>query len=177
MDNQKIIGLKKIFKKFDSLKLAYLFGSQATKKQSELSDYDFAFYIDEKKVEAFQTSLAIAAQISLYLMTDNIDTVVINHIDSPELKYSIIKEGNLIYEVEPYKVIIEPKIMSEYFDFRFLLRKYSLTGHSMTSLAAIENGISNVKKYLNILQVYHKYSYEEVINETCNIFGMLCNVK
>lgn len=128
MDNQKIKGLKKIFKQFDSLKLVYLFGSQATKKQGELSDHDFAFYIEEKKVEAFQISLAIAAQISLYLETDNIDTVIINHIDSPELKYSIIKEGKLIYEIEPYKVIIEPKIMNEYFDFRFLLRKYSLTG-------------------------------------------------
>ena len=128
MDNQKIKGLKKIFKQFDSLKLVYLFGSQATKKQGELSDYDFAFYIEGKKVEAFQISLAIAAQISLYLMTDNIDTVIINHIDSPELKYSIIKEGKLIYEIEPFKVIIEPKIMNEYFDFRFLLRKYSLTG-------------------------------------------------
>jgi len=128
MDNQKIKGLIKIFKQFDSLKLVYLFGSQANKKHGELSDHDFAFYIEEKKVEAFQISLAIAAQISLYLMTDNIDTVIINHIDSPELKYSIIKEGKLIYEIEPYKVIIEPKIMNEYFDFRFLLRKYSLTG-------------------------------------------------
>ena len=128
MDNHKIKTLKKIFKQFDSLKLVYLFGSQATKKQGELSDHDFAFYIEGKKVEAFQISLAIAAQISLFLMTDNIDTVIINHIDSPELKYSIIKEGKLIYEIEPYKVIIEPKIMNEYFDFRFLLRKYSLTG-------------------------------------------------
>ena len=63
MDNQKIKGLKKIFKQFDSLKLVYLFGSQATKKQGELSDHDFAFYIEEKKVEAFQISLAIAAPI------------------------------------------------------------------------------------------------------------------
>ena len=55
-------------------------------------------------------------------MTDNIDTVIINHIDSPELKYSIIKEGKLIYEIEPYKVIIEPKIMNEYFDLVFYLK-------------------------------------------------------
>ena len=127
MDNQKIQALKKIFKQFDSLKLVYLFGSQAAKKHGELSDHDFAFFIDGKKIEAFQTSLAIAGQISLYLKTDNIDTVIINHIDIPELRYSIIKEGKLIYEIEPYKVIIEPKIMNEYFDFRFLLRKYSLT--------------------------------------------------
>lgn len=132
MDDKKTKGLIKIFKQFDSLKLVYLFGSKAAtqpeNKCTGLSDYDFAFYINKKKVEAFQISLEIAAQISLFLMTDNIDTVIINHINSSELKYSIIKEGKLIYEIEPYKVIIEPKIINEFFDFRDSLRKYSLTG-------------------------------------------------
>ena len=35
----------------------------------------------------------------------------------------------------------------------------------MTSLAVIENGISNVKKYLNILHGYYKYTYEEIVND------------
>ncbi|MCL5073291.1 MAG: nucleotidyltransferase domain-containing protein [Actinobacteria bacterium] len=132
MDDKKITGLIKIFKQFDSLKLVYLFGSKAATQLENnytgLSDYDFAFYIDKKKVEAFQISLEIAAQISLYLKTENIDTIVINHLDLPELKYSIISDGRIIYEVEPYRVIIEPKIINEFFDFRDSLRKYSLTG-------------------------------------------------
>ena len=47
--------------------------------------------------------------------------------ESPELKFNVIKEGKLIYEVEPYKVIIEPKILNEYFDFHSLLLRYGLT--------------------------------------------------
>jgi uncharacterized protein YutE (UPF0331/DUF86 family) len=35
----------------------------------------------------------------------------------------------------------------------------------MTSLAVIEKGISKIKKYLNILQGYHKYTYEQIIND------------
>ena len=35
----------------------------------------------------------------------------------------------------------------------------------MTSLALIEKGISKIKKYLNILQDYHKYTYEQIIND------------
>ena len=55
------------------------------------------------------------------------DSVILNYTDAPELKYSIIKSGKVIYEIEPYKLLIEPKILNEYFDFRFLLRKYQLT--------------------------------------------------
>jgi len=43
------------------------------------------------------------------------------------MKYSIIKSGSIIYEVEPYRMLIEPRILNEYFDFRFLLRKHGLT--------------------------------------------------
>ncbi|MCL5073292.1 MAG: DUF86 domain-containing protein [Actinobacteria bacterium] len=35
----------------------------------------------------------------------------------------------------------------------------------MTGLAVIEKGISKIKKYLNILQGYHKHTYEQIIND------------
>ena len=35
----------------------------------------------------------------------------------------------------------------------------------MTSLAVIENGISHVKKYLNILYGFYKYTYEGIVND------------
>lgn len=69
----------------------------------------------------------IAGKISRVLKTDKIDTVVLNHTDAPEIKYSIVKNGRIIYEVEPFRVLIEPGILNEYFDFRFLLRKHGLT--------------------------------------------------
>ncbi|MDD5621983.1 MAG: nucleotidyltransferase domain-containing protein [Actinomycetota bacterium] len=127
MDENKLRKLNKIFKQYKSLKLVYLFGSRVTGKTGPLSDYDFAFYIDEEKKKANYTALEIEGKISTLLATERVDSVIINYIDAPELKYSIIKDGKIIYEIEPYKLFIEPKILNEYFDFRFLLRKYQLT--------------------------------------------------
>jgi hypothetical protein len=56
-----------------------------------------------------------------------IDIVILNLARSPELKYQIINGGRLIYEKEPFKVLIEPRILNEYFDFQKMLLKYNLT--------------------------------------------------
>ena len=125
LDKEKI---KDIFSRYSQVKLGYLFGSQATGKTGPLSDYDFAIYIDEKDAQkGFQLRLQIANALSAYLNTDNVDVLVINDIKSPEIKYAIIKEGILLYEQEPYKVLLVPRILNEYFDFMHGLRKYGLT--------------------------------------------------
>ncbi len=128
MEKETLKKLRKIFRQYPDLKLVYLFGSQASGKTGPLSDYDFAFYIDEDKKEAYYTSISLAGKITEILSTDNIDTVILNHTDAPELKYLIIKQGRVIYEVEPYKLLIEPRILNEYFDFRYSLMKNRLTG-------------------------------------------------
>lgn len=120
--------LKKLFKSYPEIKLVYFFGSRATKKASKLSDYDFAVYFacdDREKI--FDIRLDLIAELSKLLKTDNVDVLVLNETESPEMKYFIIKEGKLIYEVEPYKVLVEPKILNEYFDFDFMLKKHGLT--------------------------------------------------
>lgn len=110
------------------LKLVYLFGSRANGKTGPLSDYDFAVYLDEKDAKKrFDTRLKLIAEISEIFKTDKVDICVLNDIESPELKYNIIKEGKVIFEKEPYKILVEPRIMSEYFDFHTLLLKYNLT--------------------------------------------------
>ena len=127
MTEEQLKKLNKIFKGCPELKIVYLFGSRISGKTGPLSDYDFALYIDQNRVEAYHASVDIAGKISKVLKTDKIDTVVINHTDAPEMKYSIIKNGKIIYEIEPFRVLIEPRILNEYFDFRFLLRKHGLT--------------------------------------------------
>ncbi len=127
MDRKNIKKLNKIFKKYKNLKLVYLFGSQASGKADPFSDYDFAFFIEGKRTNATYTAFDIEAEISKALNTNQIDHVIINHIDAPELKYSILKDGIIIYEVGQYSPLIEPKILNEYFDFMFLLRKHNLT--------------------------------------------------
>jgi len=128
MEKKNLEKILAIFKLHPKIKLVYFFGSRVSGKTGPLSDYDFAVYLDEKdKKKISKIRLELLDKISRVLKTDNIDVVVLNTVESPELKYNIIKEGKLILEKEPFKVIIEPKILTEYFDFRILLLKYNLT--------------------------------------------------
>lgn len=128
MDKRQLKSLESIFTAYPEVVLAYLFGSRASGKSGPLSDYDFAVYLEEKdKKRMFDIKLALMDKIGRILKTDKVDIVVLNLTESPELKYNIIARGRLIYEKEPYRVIVEPKILNEYFDFRALLLRYNLT--------------------------------------------------
>ncbi len=119
---------KKIFTKHPQVKLAYLFGSRANGTAGPMSDYDFAVYLDEKdSAKRFDIRLNLMSQLSLLLKINDVDVVIINDTESPDLKYDIIKEGKLILEKAPYKLLVEPKILNEYFDFNFSLFKNKLT--------------------------------------------------
>ena len=120
--------IKKIFASFDEVKLAYLFGSRSRGDFGPMSDYDFAVYLDTKdKKRIFAVKAALMDEISRSLHSDKIDLVVLNTAEKSELKYQIVTEGKLIFEREPFKLYVEPRIMNEYFDFLYLLRRYGLT--------------------------------------------------
>ena len=124
-------NLEEIFKLYPEIKLVYFFGSKANEKSGPLSDYDFALYVEENdKKKIFDLKLRLIPEISRQLGTDKIDVVMLNLAGSPEIKYNIIKEGKLIYNKEPYKVLVEPKILNEYFDFRSFLLRHNLTQSS-----------------------------------------------
>jgi len=124
----QIDNLKSFFQSNSQIKLVYLFGSQANKTSGPLSDYDFAFYIDEKdKKKLFNLKLDLIGKLSKFFKSDKVDVVILNMVESPELKYNIIKEGKLIFEREPYRLLIEPQILNNYFDFHNLLLRYNLT--------------------------------------------------
>lgn len=117
-----------IFRDYPEIKLVYFFGSKARGDGGHLSDYDFAVYADEKRIDkVFDIKFSLQDKISRALSTDKVDIVMLNTAQSPEFKFNVIKEGLLIYEVAPYKIIVEPMILNEYFDFHFLLTKYGLT--------------------------------------------------
>lgn len=120
--------LNSIFKSYSELKLTYFFGSRAVGSESPLSDYDFAVYLNTNdKTRMYEIKFELFDRISRLLKTNKIDIVILNLTEAPELKYLIIKEGRLIYEKEPFKVIVEPKILNEYFDFQSGLLRYNLT--------------------------------------------------
>lgn len=125
---EKLKELNSIFKSYPEIKLTYLFGSRVVSKESTLSDYDFAIYLDTKdKERIYEIKFELFERISLLLKTDKIDIVILNTVEAPELKYLIISKGKLIFQRAPFKVIIEPKILNEYFDFQKLLQRYGLT--------------------------------------------------
>jgi len=127
-DYTQLENLHDIFELYPEIKLVYLFGSRARKKDGPLSDYDFAVYLDENNTQRrFEIRLDLMAKVSMRLKTDDVDVCIMNDLDAPELNYNIVREGKLIYEKEPFKVLVEPKIFNEYFDFIYLLRKYNLT--------------------------------------------------
>lgn len=118
MEKKILKQLQKIFKAAPKIKLVYFFGSRARGDAGPTSDYDFAVYLDEKnEKKLFEVKIYLMNKIGKMLKTDKVDVVILNSAESSELKYNIIKEGNLIYEKKPFKVLIEPKIMNEYFDF------------------------------------------------------------
>lgn len=117
-----------VFQKHPEIKLVYLFGSRVKAKCGPLSDYDFALYLEEKdKKKIFEIKLQLLSEIGQILGSDKIDLVILNTVEAPELKYNIIKEGKLIFEREPYKILVEPRILNEYFDFHLLLVRNKLT--------------------------------------------------
>jgi predicted nucleotidyltransferase len=129
MNTREIINkIMPVLQSHREIKLAYLFGSQVTGNTGGTSDYDFAFYLDEQDTKKlYDLKFILMDEISRTLETDKIDIVILNLTDSPELKYTIIKEGVLIFSEEPFQLLIEPKILNAYFDFHDLLARYHLT--------------------------------------------------
>ena len=121
-------GLKQVFEACKEVKLAYLFGSRAQGTAGPLSDHDFAVYLDERDPKrAVEIRLELLDELQRRLKTDKVEVVALNLAESPELKYNIIVTGTLLYEEEPYKVLVEPRILNEYFDFHEMLKRHDLT--------------------------------------------------
>lgn len=128
MENLNLKKINKIFEAYPEIKLGYFFGSKANNNSGPLSDYDFAVYLHgARKQKMTDIKLELIDKLSRALKSDKIDVVVLNTTESPEIKYNIIKGGKLVYEKKPFKVLVEPRILNEYFDFRLSLSKYNLT--------------------------------------------------
>jgi predicted nucleotidyltransferase len=128
MDDSIREKLSGIILRYPQIKLVYLFGSQARGEVGPLSDYDFAIYFDEKdRKKMFDTKLELMGQLNRVLGTDKVDIAILNLSEMPEFRFNVIMKGRLIYEEEPFRVIVEPKILNEYFDFKSILTRYGLT--------------------------------------------------
>ena len=79
----------------EGLKLALLFGSLVLGKVHKQSDIDLAFLFD-RPVDI----LSLTNRIISLLHADNIDVVDLRRV-SPLLKFSVVKNGRLLYEKQP----------------------------------------------------------------------------
>lgn len=118
----------KLFEKYPEVKLVYLFGSQADGKAGPISDHDFAVYFDEKTPSLKRSDIKIKLITDLMgeIKTNNIDVVSLNDNLEPLLKYHIIRYGKLIFEKKPYKLILEPDVYSEFFDYQIFSKLNNL---------------------------------------------------
>ncbi len=131
MDETALKFLKKaecVFESYPEIKLVYLFGSTAREDRGEMSDYDFAVFVDNRNSrEVTRLKFRLMDELSRLLGEDKIDLVMLDMTESPELKYEILLEGRLIFEREPYRLIFEPRVLNEYFDFRSIMERHGLT--------------------------------------------------
>lgn len=121
-------ALLPLFEAEQSVAFVYLFGSRATGEAGPMSDYDFAIFLDEHDVvKRHDILFRLTAAISKALKSDAIDMHCLNDLYIPELKFRIIHDGILLFERGASRLMIEPRILNEYFDFSYLLQKYHLT--------------------------------------------------
>lgn len=110
------------------VKLAYFFGSRARGDFGLASDYDFAFYTDERdSKKLFTIECLIGNILAQELKHDQFDIVMLDRLDSPELAYQILQEGKLFLDREPYRIIFEPQVINKYEDYMIMLRRNHLT--------------------------------------------------
>ncbi len=80
------------------VRLAYIFGSQATRRTHPNSDVDVAVLLDESLTpdERFAERLRLLGDLSRICGTDNVDLVMLNEA-SPLLAYETLRHGVLLY--------------------------------------------------------------------------------
>jgi predicted nucleotidyltransferase len=106
---------------FPEIALAYLFGSRVEGNLGPQSDYDFAILVD-REAGGPKVRSELSSALSRELQTSRVDVVLLR--EAPiELAFSVISEGEIIYERDVQtRVDFEARIMGLYFDYLPFLR-------------------------------------------------------
>lgn len=118
--------LKNYFSKRPEILLAYLFGSEATKRTHKLSDFDIAIYSDPNQMrvlntkEPFGYQAAILSELIGLLKRNDIDLVILNRA-TPLLAYEVVRSGeNIFCRSKNFRTEYEIKIFQKYVDTKKL---------------------------------------------------------
>lgn len=115
-----------IFKQYP-VRFAYLFGSQAKKETTPLSDVDIAVFLDEDLTDKqqFDVRLELIGKLSKIYQVKKIDVVVLNNC-SLLLSFNVVVAGELLYCIdEKRRIEFESKIMSLYFDQQYYYQRHA----------------------------------------------------
>lgn len=118
MDNQIIEKIKTFLAADRRVKFAYLFGSAAKGMAGPLSDLDIAVYLDGR-IDRFDYRLKLMESLARAIKTERFDLVVLNDA-TPLLCHEVIKDGIVLKEDRPRRVMFEVYAMREYLDTAYL---------------------------------------------------------
>jgi|SRR3989304_5256843 len=106
---------------------AYLFGSRATNKAGNVSDWDIAVYIEENRLESNPVwqKIKIEDDISFVLNTDRVQVTILNNLDVPLLSFNIINEGVVLKDsYRELREIFEWQVLRRFHDWRYNLDRH-----------------------------------------------------
>ena len=96
------------------VQFSYLFGSVARQTAGPLSDVDIAVYVDAR-VNIFKRRLTLMEALAKKIGSERFDLVVLN-VAPVVLKYEVIKNGIVLKEDRPRRVVFESRVLREYLD-------------------------------------------------------------
>ncbi len=103
----------------------YLFGSQVDGSTHSNSDVDLAILFKRGLSAEFYADqqLFLGGKLCQILKRDDVDLVVLNRASSSELKYSIVHDGEVLFEREPNLAEYELRVEHEYYDHLAALKR------------------------------------------------------
>lgn len=118
VQHQIMAAVTSFFSRQPVVKFAYLFGSLAVDATGPLSDVDLAIRLDGR-VDPFTTRLILSEALAKELKSECFDLVVLNNAPLV-LKYEIVKNGVVLKEDRPRRIMFETAVLQEYLDTGYL---------------------------------------------------------
>jgi hypothetical protein len=121
--NKAIERLPAVFEKRPEIVAAYIFGSFATGKTTDLSDIDIAVLLRDKI--GLEEELELIGDVSETLGTYDFDLVILNNCP-PYIQYEVTSTGKIIYERDKdARCEFQVRALQRYFDIKHIYDEYN----------------------------------------------------
>jgi hypothetical protein len=115
--------LPAVFEKDPQIVAAYIYGSYATGKTTDLSDIDIAVLLWKKG--DWKKQLELIDSIAEALETEDFDLLILNDCP-PYMQYEVISSGKMIYEKDrDERCDFQVRVLQRYFDVKYIYDEYN----------------------------------------------------